>query len=186
MKFDFSDENFEKARIHYREASNKHARALKLYESGDYAGCVESSQHAIELYIKTLFVQSGNKIPKTHDPGNKIDPIIKELKRINSELLKNAKIDIFTRIKFISNQAKSLHTTAMYGLDGTPPSMLFTHDDAAYYFSLAQEILFTILLVAFIFGHHYENIPEEGRKFLETVAPEFYKKEKDDKEKKEK
>lgn len=174
MKFDFSNENFEKARIHYREASRKHSRARKLFDLQDYAGCVESSQHAIEFYIKTLFVQSGNEIPHTHDPGHKIGSFLDEMKKFNPNIFKDAVIDPLTRIKYISHLVEDLHSIAMYGFDGTPPSMLFLEKDAIYYYSLAQEIMFSIMLIAFQFGFRFENIPQEGRDFLKATGQEFW------------
>ena len=71
----------------------------------------------------------------------------------------------------------------MYGLGNTPPSLLFTEQDAIYYYSQAQEILFSILIIAFQFGHYFENIHEDGRNFLNKYSPGFYVKKSEDKPK---
>jgi len=176
MIFNFTKANFEKGRIHFREGTEKLVRSRLLAQNGDWAGSVEASQHAIEFFIKTLYLISGNTIPKNHDPGKKIDPIFEELKKINPELFQNAIFNPYDWIKEVSTKMKEIHVTAMYGDHHLPASQLFNQNDAVKYFETAQEMLIMILIIAFQFGYFYENIPEEGRRFLDKTAPGFFKK----------
>ena len=109
MEFKFTKDNFEKGRVHFREGTEKLGRSRLLAQNGDWAGSVEASQHAIEFYIKTLYLISGNPVPKTHDPGKHIDPIFQELQKINPELFQEAIIDPFERIKEVSAHMKKIH-----------------------------------------------------------------------------
>lgn len=178
MEPNFSEENYEKARAHYRESSIKHTRAKRLLDLKDYSGSVEASQHTVEFCIKTFFVLAGLPIPKTHDPGSKLDIIFNEIKKIDPNSLKDLKIDPFSRIKYLSNVMSRLHMDAMYGTSDGLASSIFTKEDAEYYYQIAFEIWFLSLLISFIFNVYHENIPEEGMQYLSKIAPEFFKRKK--------
>jgi len=179
MIFDFTKDNFEKGRVHFREGTKKFSRSIFLFQNGDWAGSVEASQHAIEFFIKTLYLISGNPIPRTHDPGKKIEPILDEFKKINPEIFKNALIDPFHWIKEISEHMEEIHFIAMYGDNNIPASDLFTKNDAEKYCDTAFQMMILILIIAFQFGFFYKNLPEEGRLFFEKIAPGFFKKRED-------
>ena len=174
MKPEFTKENFEKARVHYNEGNKKLGRSKTLLLSKDFAGSIEASQHAVEFYIKTLFVLAGLKIPKKHDPGKELDIIFDEVRNLKPKLFPKSPINHLARIKYISSFFSRLHTDSMYGYNGCPPSQIFNEFDARYFYDLASEIMFGILVIAFQFGYHFKHLPEEGRKFLENYAPDLF------------
>jgi len=178
MNLSFTKENFEKGRIHFREGEKKLVRSSILIRHGDWAGSVEASQHAIEFFIKNLYLISGNPIPKTHDPGKKIDPIINELKKINPYLFKNAVEDPYKWIKEISKHMEEIHSTAMYGDTNQPASNLFTKNDADKYFETAFQMMILILIIDFQFGVYHENLSSG---IIERRLPNFFKKKEDEK-----
>jgi HEPN domain-containing protein len=179
MEFDFSDSNFEKGKVHFKEGTKKLSRSRLLALNKDWAGSVEASQHAIEFFIKTLYLISGNSIPKTHDAAKKIDPIFEELQKINPELFQNALENPYKWIKEISKKMQKIHSRAMYGDTNIPASYLFDQNDAVKYYEMAQYMMILILIIAFQFGYHYENLPREGRDFLDKTSPGFYRKKED-------
>jgi len=173
----FTKENFERARLMFAEGSKNSARALKLLRGKDYSGSIEASQHSVEFSVKSLFIVSGLRPPKTHDPGENIDIIVREFKKLNPSVFDKAQVDPIGRLKYLSKKFSSLHIESMYGHDDFPASRLFTEEDAHYYHSLAFELQFICLLINFTFGYHFKLLPEEGRRFLETYASEiFFKK----------
>ncbi len=172
----FTKENFEKARLMFTEGSKYSVRASKLLRGKDYSGSIEASQHSVEFFVKSLFIISGLRPPKTHDPGEHIDIIVREFQKINPSTFDKAQVDPIGRLKYLSKKFSSLHIESMYGHNDVPASRLFTEEDAQYYFSLAFEIEFLCLLINFTFGYHFEFIPEEGRRFLERYASRLFSK----------
>jgi len=174
----FSKENFEKARIMFREGSSNSARSSRLLKMKDYSGSIEASQHAVELFIKSLFLLAGFEPPKTHDPGKNLDLILEEFLKLNPSVFSNAPVDPIARLKLFSNKFSRLHVEAMYGFNNAPASKIFTESDAIYYYECAFEIEFICLLIAFTFGYHFELLPEEGRRFLEEHVSSIFDKRK--------
>lgn len=172
----FSKESFEKARLMFDEGTKHMGRASKLMRGKDYSGSIEASQHSVEFFIKSLFLVCGLQPPKTHDPGKNLDAIIGEFQKLNPSVFAKAQVDPIGRLKYMSKKFSSLHVESMYGYNDFPASRIFTEEDAQYYFSLAFEIMFICLLINFTFGYHFEFIPEEGRRFLETYASEIFSK----------
>lgn len=176
MKTTFTKENFEKARLMFVEGSKSSARASILLRGKDYSGSIESSQHSVELFIKSLFIVSGLRPPKTHDPGENIDVIIREFQKLNPLVFEKAQVDPIGRLKYLSKKFSSLHIESMYGHKDVPASRLFSEEDAHYYYSLAFEIEITCLIINFTFGYNFKLLPEKGRIFLETYASEIFQK----------
>lgn len=175
-KLNFSNKNFEKAKLMFVEGSKHSTRASTLKEGKDFSGSIEASQHAVEFFLKSLFVVSGLRPPKTHDPGAKMDIIVREFLKLNPTVFDKAQVDPIGRLKYLSNKFSSLHIESMYGHNDIPASRLFAEEDANYYSSLAFEVEFLCLLINFTFGYHFKLLPEEGRRFLETHASEIFSK----------
>lgn len=172
----FSKESFEKARLMFSEGSKHAGRASKLMRGKDYSGSIEASQHSVEFFIKSLFLVCGLQPPKIHDPGRNLGIIVEEFHKLNPSVFAKAQVDPIGRLKYLSKKFSSLHVESMYGYNDVPASRLFTEEDAQYFFNLAFEVEFLCILINFTFGYHFEFIPEEGRRFLETYASEIFSK----------
>ena len=168
----FSKQNYDKALEMLIEAGKKRKRAKILFDNADYSGVVETSQHSIELAIKSLFVLMGLDYSFTHDPGKELDKVVQQLKEIipidNS--FESAITMIFRRLEYSSEVLSRFHTEGMYGFKGVPASQLFNVNDAEYALSQTGSVLVTCWFIIMIIGGIANLLSEKERSgFLELL-----------------
>jgi hypothetical protein len=168
--------SYESAQKMFNEGSKHFGRATKLTNEGDFSGSIEASQHAVEFFLKSLYLLVGKKPPMTHDPGKDLDFLFIEFSKLNPSAFSKAPVDPLGRLKYLSKVFSRLHTESMYGSNGTPASKIFVKEDADYYQYCAFEVLFVCLVIALVIGHYFGILPEEVRLLLNKISSDFFPK----------
>ncbi len=127
------------------EASRVIYRAERLRKDGDFSGCLEQAQHAIELYVKVLFRLVNMEPPYIHDAGKELPHV---LDRLDFTGTGNELLVALGRIRWISQMWEFANTTAVYGYGSVGASRLFNDKDAEIAMGYANEVHSATILVS--------------------------------------
>ncbi len=119
--------------VKYRyELANEHlSRAERYYELDDWAGCVHSSQLAVENFAKAIIAIY--QVPTwSHDPSNQLMSIISQVPGSVKELI--------IELARMSHELAAEHARSTYGepTAGLTPGMIYNREIAARALSMAH------------------------------------------------